>query len=173
MSTIKKKVPQYKKGFKKISTELLDYFESGNTEGETLDLFVIRTDRNKLQSVWNEHKGEILEKWIKEYPGFRPFAWWKFESPEIRKRIGGTGLPSWEAGNSVKSIFYKGIPSDWSCVISGKIILRNFDIEDPPCYESEASYLQRHKFLTSAEEKYLIDFPEAFEPEAITEVMDF
>lgn len=156
-----------------LSKELLDYLESGNHGGETIDLFAVRTNEKQLRVVWDENKNQILEKFIKKFPGYRPYCWWFLDAPEVRKRIGGIGKTSWEVGNSVKPIFHEGIPSDWSCVINGKIILRNFDKTDPPTFESEPAYLQRLNLLTPLEEKYLVDYPELLEPVALTDVFDF
>ena len=42
--------------------------------------------------------------------------------------------------------------------------LKAYDPENPPTYESEAAYLQRHGFLTDAEIKWLDKHPKALKP---------
>ena len=41
------------------------------------------------------------------------------------------------------------------------------DPDDPPVFESEAAYLQRHDLLTESEKEYLKSHPELLEPEVI------
>jgi hypothetical protein len=65
--------------------------------------------------------------------------------PEPRRRIGGKGETPWDAGLVVVPSFTKGIPSSWQSV----------DENDPPIFESEASYLDRHGLLTATEKKFL------------------
>jgi hypothetical protein len=50
-----------------------------------------------------------------------------------------------DAGHVVVPSFTKGIPSSWQSV----------DENDPPIFESEASYLDRHGLLTATEKKFL------------------
>lgn len=169
MPTNRNKRSRYSKP--SLSKEILDYLESGITEGETIELYAIRTNKSRLQTTWAEHREQILEKFIRKFPGYRPFCWWSLDAQEPRKRIGGKGLPSWERGLSVKPYYDMGIPTDWSYFENNKV--QSFDRADPPTFESECAYLQRHSMLTSIEEKILADYPEAFLPVAITDIFDF
>lgn len=154
-----------------LSKEIRDYFESGNTENETIELYAIRTDKSKMQSIWDENKELLLDKFIKKYPGFRPFAWWLLESPEPRQRIGGTGKTPWDAGKSVKPYYDMGVPNSWNYPDNGKII--SFDRSNPPTFESEAEYLQRHALLTPIEEKIIAENSELLDPVKLTDIFDF
>ncbi|HEX9544401.1 MAG TPA: hypothetical protein VF955_04405, partial [Pyrinomonadaceae bacterium] len=59
-----------------------------------------------------------------------------------RKRLGGIGTPAHEC-RSVKPDFKYGIPTVWVDV----------DKDDPPTFESQASYLKRHGMLMAGEER--------------------
>ena len=107
---------------------------------------------------------------------------------EPRQRIGGIGTPDYEVLNHVPH-FYKGIPTGWVSKfdeeyyngrrkdIHGNPIGTEYkeghfkgvaiDPNDPPVFESEAVYLQRHNLLTDAEKKFVEKHPELMEPEAI------
>jgi hypothetical protein len=62
--------------------------------------------------------------------------------------------------------FSKGIPNHW--VTKGSIYTGiPIDDNDPPTFESEATYLERHGLLTDDEKRILANKPEAWRPEAI------
>jgi hypothetical protein len=104
--------------------------------------------------------------------------------PEPRQRLGGIGTPNYEVLSYVPE-FFKGIPANWvtpfeekyfngRCKDSKKQIVTKsheddfegvaIDPDDPPTFESEASYLQRHGLLIPEEKKYLAKHPELLEP---------
>lgn len=111
-----------------------------------------------------------------------------FEAVAQRKRVGGMGTPSHEVLN-VWGGFAFGIPESWvdqwqvdyyngrAKDIYGNSIGTNYaeghfkglaiDPDNPPIFESEAAYLERHNLLTEAEKKYLAKHPEHLEPEKI------
>ncbi|MBN2062161.1 MAG: hypothetical protein JW882_17290 [Deltaproteobacteria bacterium] len=104
--------------------------------------------------------------------------------PEPRRRLGGVGNPAYEHLAYLPNFEY-GLPTTWVTEsevqyyngrakdIHGNIIPTpykegNFkgkaiDPDDPPVYESEAAYLQRHGLLTATEKKWLAGYPEALE----------
>lgn len=115
--------------------------------------------------------------------------------PEPRLRIGGVGTPHYEVLAYVPD-FDKGIPTGWvsksqeeyyngrSVDIRGNKTNQKWppgsgyyqegdfegkaiDPSDPPIFESEASYLERHGLLSPQEKKYLASHPEAMEPEMV------
>jgi len=61
----------------------------------------------------------------------RPWAWWYFESPEPRRKLGGKGEPFGESRD------YFGMPH-------GHL---GYEADDPPLYESERDYLRRLSLL--------------------------
>lgn len=35
-----------------------------------------------VRAAWTEHRDRILPRFIEQHPGYRPWAWWRFESDE-------------------------------------------------------------------------------------------
>ena len=109
----------------------------------------------ELRAAWDEVKDQILEENARDYPGTRPLHWWRFNAPEARRRLGGTGKP--DHGGDLK----RGLPWFWTPDPQGVPI----DPSDPPAFESEAAYLQRLDLLLPGEFDRLIAAD--FEPETI------
>jgi len=140
------------------------------------------------EKTWERLSAEILEICLKESPCQRPWAWWQFGDPEPRHRLGGVGDPAHEF-LSYKANFHYGLPVTWITDfdveyyngkrrdINGKRIGTTYkegnfkgkaiDPNDPPTFESEATYLKRLNFLTQAEQTYLKKHQELLEPEKI------
>lgn len=121
-----------------------------------------------LREAWVLVRGDILEHWCAERPGTRPSCWWNYDSPEPRRRLGGTGDRLSEV-LAHGSCFSYGLPAEgWltpSLVAVYRshlnIALRNrlhgrvaqpVDTRDPPRFESEPDYLARLGLLTSTEQ---------------------
>lgn len=97
-----------------------------------------RTDA-ELREVWHEHRGSLLTAWLREKPGTRPAGWWMFDAPrEPRRRVGGVGTPLKDAP------LHFGIPSQFE---------DDYHFTNPPRYEAECDYLQRHNLLMAEESK--------------------
>lgn len=152
-------VPAALKYFFETGTENQDLFP----EDERFNPFLIFDcgEGLRLKDCWEISKKELLSKWIQLFPCRRPWAWWKFESKEPRKRISGP-KPDYEIWGVAPSCNF-GIPSQWILYQmdfnSGKI-----DPNDPPIYESEAAYLQRLDLLTPSEERWLAEHQELLSP---------
>ena len=124
----------------------------------------------KTSELWAQFGAEVLAWWIKENPGTRPWCWWKFSAPELRLRVGGTGVTKREScGGDVYAPDY-GLPDSENWMMpedkrwaphrdSG---LPAYDLADPPHYESQAAYLKRLGLLEPGEEKRLK--PDALDP---------
>ena len=99
--------------------------------------FVQFKPADQLAELWRDHRDRIIAEHVSDFPGTRPQRWWEYDAPEPRRRLGGTGTP-------------------------GLAI----DPNDPPIFESEAAYLERHGLFLPGERKRLrkVDF----EPEAAT-----
>ena len=124
---------------------------------------------------------------MRAHPGHRPWAWWRVEAPEpCRRRLGGIGTPAHECLAHGPE-FRFGLPAHWvtpwqvayytgrardvhgqpigaeyrGCGFSGVAI----DPDDPPQYESQAAYLERHGLL-SAEERARLTAAD-FEPDVV------
>ncbi len=123
-------------------------------------LYHTALDPDPVQAEWRSVRSQVLRSWIATHPGTRPYAWWCYEAPEPRRRVGGTGTPKHEVMKYVPALVF-GIPKYWvtqdDVGLPGIFGLRGvpFDITDPPRYESQASYLQRHGLLTGQEQEKL------------------
>jgi hypothetical protein len=105
-------------------------------------------------------------------------AWFDGTLPEPRKRLGGIGTPNFESLNVVPSLPF-GIPDSWVSPFDveyyngraknihgnrigeehkeGDFPHDSIDPDDPPVFESQASYLKRHGLLLPGEEERLTD----------------
>jgi hypothetical protein len=119
------------------------------------------------REAWMANRDELLGYWLQDAaewaraggksdwgypepggPFTRPAAWWKYESREPRKRIGGEGIaaidsdacPDWAAKLSF------GHPTVWD---------DDYGDEVESWYETERDYLIRLKLLTPAEKQIL------------------
>jgi hypothetical protein len=169
-------------------------------------------EANELRQEWQVGRLDLLEYWIAERPGTRPWAWWRFDAPRCRRedlpprcqcfgewlferlemprrRIGGVGTPACEVLN-VSPAFRRGIPLHWvttsdesyyngrSRDVHGQRIGTEYTdgqflgvapaAANPPMFESEAAYLQRHGLVTPTETRVLQ--PEQFEPVSYDEI---
>lgn len=174
-----------------FSPAMRSYFELGHydvgDEGAA-DVFLMEASEDQEKAVWNGVKEEILISWMRENPCLRPSAWWAWDAPEPRQRLGGTGTSWLELGYDQYGLD-RGIPTKWVSNrdievyngrfrdIHGNIIPSSFkegdlkgiviDPANPPIYESEASYLARLGLLSAAEKAYLREHPELLEPEKV------
>jgi hypothetical protein len=151
------------------------YLRTGD-RGSDPDVFLWAGDTGEVQAAWRSHDEDILDRWIAAHPGRRPFFWWITDAPEPRRlRVGGVGqiIPAYDIPANLKF----GIPrrddficerllSAWQkigCTHGKKYHIYNE--ADPPAYESQATYLKRHKLLMPGEAKRLTDAD--FEAEVI------
>lgn len=150
-------------------SETVYFLLTGELSPDATDRF-LNNRRDEHQTLWENAKGTVLERFIKQHPGCRPWAWWRFDSPEPRQRVGGTGSPSYECMGFAPAFSF-GLPTSWPSVVNVELELcKKSDVpdpDDPPVYESQAAYLQRHGLLTSAEIKWLTKHPAALQPEPI------
>lgn len=121
-----------------------------------------------LAEVWAEYGDEVVADWIAERPGTRPSLWWLFSAPRLpvgtlpqpRKRLGGTGTPAHEVLAYVPS-FPFGVPAQWitpTDMETWPSLAGNAEpvsADDPPLFESQASYLDRLGLLLAGERKRL------------------
>jgi hypothetical protein len=148
------------------------------TEGPNRFSFLTWSDKDRLQT-WAFIKGKAINDWIEEHPGTRPFAWWLYDAPREpvkgfdpdtyreaqRRRIGGIGTCEHDLHGGTLD-FEKGIPRYFAfpSEAKGEARVKAYNEKNPPQYESEAAYLQRHELLTPAEIKWLEKHPEALDP---------
>lgn len=130
----------------------------GSDEGE----WHFFLDDAELADAWRKHGAEIVTEHIRRQPGTRPRRWWAYDAPRIsapgffwdgklteqRRQVGGSGR---EYASVVPNTDF-GIPT----------LLADVDTENPPLFESQAAYLDRHGLLSTVERRRLQ--PADFEP---------
>jgi hypothetical protein len=162
-----------------IAPAILAYLQTGEhpeSPGDALTLLE-KTDAG-LREDWEAVKDAVLENWIAERPGSRPWGWWMYDAPSPqRRRLGGVGTPSCEC-LAYEPRFEAGLPVDWiapfdvlfytgrAVDVDGDPIApenlgndfrgRAVDADDPPRFESEAAYLRRHGLLSASELRRLV-----------------
>jgi hypothetical protein len=147
------------------------------------------SDEKDFKQLWEQHGDAAIEDYAERNPGKRPFYWWRFSAPEPRARLRGKGVPRHDALAYVVDFDY-GVPqagfvSAWEWLyyngqarhVDGHLIAEDrklgdfpyqpFDKNDPPVYESQATYLRRHGLLLRGELKRLTETD--FEPEVMTD----
>lgn len=108
-------------------------------------------DDDRRAAAWARQADELVGYWIRPRiegrwggdlgsplpagPRRRPAAWWRYDAPEPRRRLGGRGEPADE------SDLWLGVPAAWLSI----------DPRDPPRYESQATYLERLELLSPDE----------------------
>lgn len=102
-------------------------------------------DVEAIRVCWEEHREHVLEDFINEHPGERPWAWWKFDSREPRRQLAGAAwleeCPEW--GKELVD----GVPR----------VAPPLDPDNPVEYESQADYLERLGLLTVQERHALAE----------------
>lgn len=126
------------------------------------------------KALWQEFGALVLARWVDEAPGTRPALWWQYDAPEPRRRVGGIGRPLHEFTAYVVRYAY-GVPIDWP--EDDPDLPAEFrppcaaliDPNDPPLFESQAAFLDRHDLLSPAERDSLD--ASAFDPEPVTDAL--
>ena len=139
-----------------IPAALLKYFKGepyGPDDEGACDVFLMER-RPAMKEAWNSYRGQVLTDWIKKNPCSRPSAFWSFDATEPRKQNSGSGDGICEG----MAIDADGLPKYWQF---------NWDTSDPPIFESEAAYLERHGLLTLTEKTYLKKHPRLLESEKV------
>jgi hypothetical protein len=167
----------------------LGFFPYSLTDQEFADLWAEHADR-----IIDEHVAEFpgtrpYRWWQYDAPriavGASPDCFWDGKLPEPRIRIGGVGTPRHECLGYVPDFSY-GLPTTWISQrdveyytgsardVQGNLINPKppgtfkgvaIDPDDPPTYESQAAYLERHGLYLPGERRRLTK--RDFEPEAI------
>lgn len=143
-----------KKSKRVISDNLRTYLLTGVRKKGDAQGFHLSGNFNRLRLIWDAVKDEIMTGWIKENPCARPYAFWLFDAPERRRKVSGSG-DGWRPGMAIDS---EGEPKYWQL---------SWKKKDPPCFESQAGFLERYNFLNDVERKILKGHPELLEPERI------
>ena len=139
-----------------------------------------------IQELWQTQRNEVLAEWTEHSPGTRPRCWWAWDAPrqptgthpgcwydgllpELRQRVGGIGTPLYHV-LAYAPDFRFGIPAGW---VTDAVVesyagtsFAGFAISnsDPPRFEAQASYLERHRLLLPGERRRLTETDFALEP---------
>jgi len=132
-----------------VSPELFDFF-AGKRERPPVDYYLMGRPE-ALRAAWESIAEEICDHWQADFPGTRPPCWWTYSAPEqSRRQLSGGGQPAWIEFAMVP-FFHCGLPQAWD----------GFKPDDPPTFESQASFLQRHGLLAKHEASKADFRPEA------------
>ena len=113
---------------------------------------------DEMRPVWAALRDDLLQQWIQLYPGSRPYAWWRFDAPDLRRRTDGGVHPFDDPAHvervaSIKAEYPNGLDlmkTAWglpSCVGPDQIGVD---------YDSDIEYLVRLG-LMSDEEREAVD----------------
>ena len=170
-----------------LNDELHGEIREQSNPFEVLELETSSWPHRELSLLWDEHRDAVLKRWLLLHPGTRPHCWWLLDAPalardkareyagtyfheslkEPRKQLAGIGSPLHEHFN-VSPMYRYGVPALWvdqntldsykhrqlDCVV--------IDPDNPPIFESQASYLDRFDLLSAAEKR-----KSDFEPESL------
>ena len=104
--------------------------------------------------VWESCRDTFLPAWIAKRPGTRPWAWWRWEAPERRRRIDGGmhqfDVPSYIAeAKRIKRDHPEGV--DLMATTFGLPRYSGKNTDWTAEYETEFDYLQRLNLLAPGE----------------------
>ncbi|MCB2184017.1 MAG: hypothetical protein KQH63_18480 [Desulfobulbaceae bacterium] len=105
-----------------------------------------------------------MREWIKHFPGSRPWAWWQYDSPGLRKQVGGQRLKNMK--KEYWQISSKGNTDGFETKIQSSFgIPEILDLDKGKnlIFESQAAFLARYGLLSKSEQKRLK--PADFRPE--------
>lgn len=121
--------------------------------------------------LWAQFRDVVLKRWILDRPGSRPSLWWRYDAPRLpqgtyencfwdgmlpepRLRIGGVGTALHDILAYVP-VTYLGVPKHWQAHEEASITpeIEPINPENPPTFESQASYLDRFSLMTASERR--------------------
>jgi hypothetical protein len=112
-------------------------------------------DDSRHRRLWLASRERLVASQITAHPGTRPFAWWAWDTAEPRRRLGGTG----DACHDVLAYtpwFRFGLPVVFVSERLRSVLSADFrgtpvDPQDPPVFESQAAFLDRHGLFAPGE----------------------
>ena len=115
-------------------------------------------DVDRMKRAWEELRTELMAKWIKENPCTRPYAWWRFDSPERRRCTSGvhpfhTKEHTTETAR-IKAKYPNGVKLDALSYGTPQYHMRHAD-KSVCQFEIEPDYLKHFGLLTEGEAKLL------------------
>jgi len=92
------------------------------------------------EAAWQVVGAALTADWVAEHPGSRPFAWWLFQAPELRRERPG------RVAALCKQFGWQSVPADFRGPRYGMANPRF-----PELYETETEYLARLNLLLPGE----------------------
>lgn len=131
---------------------------------------LIAAFHDQLERHWARARDQIMADFLAALPGRRPRGWWCFDAPEpLRLRLGGTGDQQ-HPRTIDKAVWHTtecGLPKFWITRTTARIYRgKGIDPDDPPIFESQPAYLERHRIFHPGEKEVVP--PAAFQPSAIS-----
>jgi len=107
----------------------------------------------RLREIWEQVREQFMDRWVQKHPATRPWAWWKLDAPELRRRSDGEPHPFDDPGycaedKRVKAEYPQGI--DMLATSYGLPRYSDTDHVDG-VYETEYDYLERLGLLAGSE----------------------
>ena len=123
-------------------------------------------DEDAIKAAWESLRATIMRDWIRRKPGTRCWGWWRFDSPEKRRRIDGKVHPFDDPARSLAVArtdrpnawklayaLYLGMPSTHipphDADIHADFMQNTLHGRESELFEPEWSYLVRHNLLTT------------------------
>jgi hypothetical protein len=154
----KRRIDKFKE---QISDEEWKFLSDVPLPPEGWDLFCLEYDyKRNLEQLWKQNRDVILAEHIKDDPGTRPSAWWRYDAPRMPV---GT-FPGWSVDGTVPQaralLSGKPVRDDWTNFRYGLPSWKHDD--EIRVFESQAAYLKRHGLFFAGEERR-----SNFEPEEL------
>jgi hypothetical protein len=172
---VKRKLPKERKGIDPAVWAVLndEPLPDGANKFTEFDLWPIK-ERERPRKIWEQYRDDVLAAFIDKHPGRRPSRWWAYETHELRQRLGGVGTRAHEHLAFQPFQRAMGVYSCWigaDDVRLWKLRCPAVDLNDPPVFESQASYLKRHGLLFPGEAEQLSEAD--FAPETLFDILDY
>lgn len=117
-------------------------------------------DGDALKPAWEELKHSLLPEYVRQYPGTRPFAWWKWDAPDGGRRLRIDGqLHPFDNSDRAKHVASVDNPTFWKVayrLIGGlpSCFIPPFDAGlKTEMFEAEWEFLVRHNLLLPEDAK--------------------
>ena len=108
-----------------------------------------------MRRDWIENRSQLLSEWIEKKPGTRPWAWWFFDAPAMRRCWKYETVEDYLANKSDELLdLEKVLPElpDWARTPKKRNYFGMLAITPGlHVYESEEVFLKRHKLLRKKE----------------------
>jgi hypothetical protein len=106
-------------------------------------------DHPEMRGDWQEHDHDITQRHIVEFPGTRPWGWWRFDAPERRRRSDGKPHPFDDRGR-VERARHAGRPDRVRLCFGIPASMFTADCFEAR-YETQLEYLKRLNLLQPGE----------------------